>query len=99
MSGLFAECSSLKSLPDISKWNIKNVKYLGGAYLDISSLPLTDIEFWNNINNNEMINGGIFAKCSSLESLPDISKWNTNNVTNMCGIFAKCSSLKSLPDI
>ena len=41
----------------------------------------------------------IFFGCSSLISLPDISKWNTNNVTNMEGLFANCSSLISLPDI
>ena len=34
-----------------------------------------------------------------LSLLPDISKWNTNNITNMSGIFIECSSLKSLPDI
>ena len=38
-------------------------------------------------------------KCSSLKSLPDISKWNTNNVTDMSLLFGECSSLKSLPDI
>ena len=30
---------------------------------------------------------GIFQYCSSLRSLPDISNWNTTNVTNMPGIF------------
>ena len=32
-------------------------------------------------------------------SLPDISKWNTNNIINMSGIFNECSSLLYLPDI
>ena len=36
---------------------------------------------------------------SFLESLPDISNWNTNNVINMNGMFKSCKSLKSLPDI
>ena len=34
MSGLFCGCSSLKKLPDISKWNTKNIiniSYLFGA--------------------------------------------------------------------
>ena len=35
----------------------------------------------------------IFYKCLSLSSLPDISKWNTNNVTNMSYMFSGCSSL------
>ena len=29
----------------------------------------------------------------------DISKWNTNNVTNMDFLFSNCESLSSLPDI
>ena len=41
----------------------------------------------------------MFYGCSSLSSLPDISNWNTNNVTNMWGIFCGCSSLSFLPDI
>ena len=42
---------------------------------------------------------GMFYGCSSLKSLPDISKWNTNNVIDMSLLFFDCSSLKSLPDI
>ena len=42
---------------------------------------------------------GLFSECSLLKSLPDISKWNVNNVTNMRGLFSECSLLKSLPDI
>ena len=42
---------------------------------------------------------GMFYKCESLISLPDISNWNTMNVTNMVGLFYECSSLISLPDI
>ena len=41
----------------------------------------------------------LFSGCSSLKELPDISNWNTNNVTNMCDLFSFCSSLKELPNI
>ena len=41
----------------------------------------------------------MFYECKSLNSLPDISKWNTSNVTNMYSMFYNCSSLKSLPDL
>ena len=37
--------------------------------------------------------------CLLLSSLPDISKWNTDNVIDMNSIFYNCSSLTSLPDI
>ena len=42
---------------------------------------------------------GIFYDCESLKSLPDISKWNTENITNISVIFQDCKSLKSVPDI
>ena len=41
----------------------------------------------------------MFINYKSLESLPDISKWNTKNVNNMSHMFYNCSSLKYLPDI
>ena len=41
----------------------------------------------------------MFTECKSLESLPDISNWNTKKVTDMNQLFTDCFSLKSLPDI
>ena len=41
----------------------------------------------------------IFNKCSQLSSLPDISKWDTNKVTNMSYMLNECNELSSLPDI
>ena len=41
----------------------------------------------------------MFYNCSSLSSFPDISNWDTSNVTNMSEMFDKCLSLSSLPDI
>ena len=35
----------------------------------------------------------MFRGCSSLSSLPDISKWNTSNVTNMSNMFSGCSNI------
>ena len=36
---------------------------------------------------------GLFEKCSSLYSLPDIAEWNTENVIDMSRLFYGCSSL------
>ena len=41
----------------------------------------------------------IFYNCLSLSSLPDISKWNTNDVEDMSGMFWNCIILSLLPDI
>ena len=40
----------------------------------------------------------MFYGCSSLLSLPDISKWNTNNVTYMNYMFYGCALLSSVFD-
>ena len=79
---MFFNCLSLKSLPDISKWNTNNVTNMSGLFVKCSSLKsLPDISKWN--TNNVINMSGLFCECSSLKSLPDISKWNTNNITNM----------------
>ena len=41
----------------------------------------------------------MFAGCKSLISLPDMSKWDMSEVTDISYIFFNCNSLKSLPDI
>ena len=41
----------------------------------------------------------MFDGCSSLSSLPDISKWNINNLNTMSYMFSGCSllSLELIP--
>ena len=98
MKYMFAGCDSLKSFPDISRWNTSNVINMEGIFYMCNSLEsLPDISKWNTSNVINMNN--MFYGCSSLKSLPDISKWNTSNVTHMNLIFYGCRSLKSLPDI
>ena len=41
----------------------------------------------------------MFYGCTSLISLPDLTKWNTSNVIDMSNMFYRCISLISLPDI
>ena len=41
----------------------------------------------------------LFRGCKSLTSLPDLSKWNTNNVINIEYLFSYYEYLSSLPDI
>ena len=54
MRGMFSDCSSLKELPDISKWNISYVNNINKLFYECSSLKeFPDISKWNisNINN------------------------------------------------
>jgi len=41
----------------------------------------------------------MFNLCTSLSSLPDISKWNTNNVTDMSYMFYDCNKIKFSEEI
>ena len=98
LSHMFANCSSLISLPDIYKWEtskITNMNYLFFGCSSLKSLP--DISNWDTSNVIDM--QWMFARCSSLKELPDISKWNMGNVKDLNWMFCGCSSLESLPDI
>ena len=39
----------------------------------------------------------MFFGCKSLSSLPDISKWNTSNVTDMSFMFYECKKSLIIP--
>ena len=41
----------------------------------------------------------MFSFCKSLVKLPDISKWNMNEIKNYSNLFIGCSSLNQIPDI
>ena len=98
MNELFYNCSSLISLPDISRINTKNVIDMSKIFYNCSKLSLlSDISYWNTYNVIDI--NKIFYNCSSLSSIPDISKWNTENLYNIDEMFYNCNSLISLPDI
>ena len=40
---------------------------------------------------------GVFCECSSLKSLPDISKWNINNATKKDLMFYGCNGSLKIP--
>ena len=73
MFAMFAECSSLISLPDICNFDMSKVTNIKRIFYKCSSLTyLPDISKWNTQNINNM--RSIFNGCTSLTSLPDISK-------------------------
>ena len=70
--------------------NCKSLIYLSINY-DNTNPKISFLQIMNSQN--------IFYGCSSLISLPDISKWNISKVNNMSHMFYECNSLVSLPDI
>ena len=88
---------------------VKNNKYNGRLIINNKKKELKE---YLNLRNNEKflvvklkgINyiedmSYMLSECEELESLLDISKWNTNHVINMSYMSCKCESLESLADI
>ena len=104
MNGIFSDCCSLQKLPDITNWfNIKenNINkeekpfYKGALIKEDDNIYAGYLKY----NNTGKIFNYMFYNCSSLQEIPDISKWNIYKVVNIRGLFYGCSSLESLPDI
>ena len=98
---LFSECSLLKSLPDISKWFEISNKNIENNFF-ILKYKNFSIKFNPNIDDNikkDLNLSYVFYNCESLETLPNISKWNIDNAISLKGMFYNCESLKSIPDI
>ena len=70
MSYMFWHCSSLSSLPDISKWNTNNVTNMSYMFPFCSSLSsLPDISKWNTNNVTDMY--AMFDNCKSSLVIPN----------------------------
>ena len=65
------------------EWKSKKIETLQIKLLNIK--PLTNISC-------------MFSHCMALESLPDISKWDIKNVTDMSYMFCSCASSKYIAD-
>ena len=72
----------INNISTIKKYNEENNKDSLLEYLELFKLE------YNYVNLKYM-----FYNCSSLSSLPDISKWNTNNVEEMSEMFNYSYSL------
>ena len=99
MSEMFYRCSSLSSLPDISKWNTNNVTNMSYMFKECSSLSsLPDISKWNTNNITDM--SDMFSGCSSLSSVFDFSKiYKTKSLSYLPGnskIFIKTIKGKTI---
>ena len=61
--------------------NITTVYQMFNGCNNLISLDILDLSKWDTSNVTEL--SCIFSCCSSLSTLPDISRWNVSNVKNM----------------
>ena len=98
MSGLFQNCNSFETLPNISNWDTSNVNNMSWMFYGCKTIT-TVPDLSNNKTSNVVNFSRMFYYCESLMILPDISNWNTSNALYMSFMFYTCKSLYSLPDI
>ena len=95
---MFFNCFCLKSLPDISDWNLKNItSFYAMFYNCISLISLPDISKFDQEKLFDM-NWRIYG-CNSLECLLHINKWETKETPNIDSCFFDSSLISKLEDI
>ena len=79
---MFYNCISLFSLPDISKWNTKNIQKIDFMFSNCSSLiSLPDLSKWDTKNLKDM--KYLLSDCISLSFYPNLNNWNNFNINNI----------------
>ena len=98
MTGIFADCNSLKEIPNIFKWDTTNVETM--KYMFSKCHSLKNISYLQNLNTlNVKDMSGLFEECISLESLSALSNWKTNSLENMNKLFFGCEKLNEISGI
>ena len=89
---MFAGLKGLTNI-DVSSFDTRYAKDIGGMFWGDSSLVTLDLSSFNTKNVTSM--SGLFGGCTSLTNL-DISSFDTSKVWSMSQMFAYCSSLTTI---
>ena len=89
----------IKNNKDKCKIIYENKEYDLIEEFNINNKNINKLEIKLNGINNITNMSCMFYECSSLESLPDISKFDTSNITLINQLFFVYNSLKYLPNI
>ena len=87
LSGAFALCSALTTVPSMAHWETENVTNMSGMFSSASAFN-QPIGSWNTANVTNM--SGMFSSASAFNQ--PIGSWNTANVTSMYGMFTYASA-------
>ena len=99
---MFHQCNSLEEFPFYEKQHeeLNDDKRLDDKLSSNSEITNSDVENISIQNLTKDSDKSFIEYSSFLESIsPDISQWNTSNITNMSHMFDGCLSLKILPNI
>lgn len=98
ISGMFSGAKNLKSVGDLSAWDVSKVRNATSLFSGASSLEsVGDLSGWE---VGEIVNfSNMFRSAESLGSIGDISQWNVKNSTSFYSMFADAKGIKSLGDL
>ena len=79
---LFAGSTGLKTVGDLSHWNVSNVTDMSFMFNNYNGV-IGDLSHWDTSNVTDM--GSMFRYYNGV--IGDLSHWDTSNVTDMSGMF------------
>jgi LPXTG-motif cell wall-anchored protein len=100
MQYMFNNDFKLQHVGLLNHWNTGNVTSMDHMFFNNTSLDRLDVSNWNTSKVTNMFY--TFASDNlntSLQSLGDLSKWDTGNVTTFNGTFSHLAAIKSLGDL
>lgn len=100
MQYMFNNDFKLRHVGLLNHWNTGNVTNMDHMFFNNTSLDRLDVSNWNTSKVTNMFY--TFASDNlntSLQSLGDLSKWDTRNVTTFNGTFSHLAAIKSLGDL
>ena len=102
MASTFARCVLLNTI-DVSGWNVAKCTNFGstavsgwGMFIGCTALDSLDLSAWTFSVASNIRFGSVFASCSDLEYIGDISGWDTQKFTDLQTCFYGCSHLDSV---
>ena len=87
MRNMFYNCEKLKSVGDISNWDVSSVTDMSQMFLGCKYFN-QDISKWDVSNVTDMSH--MFFGCASFNQ--DLSSWDVSSVTRMSRMFSGCHS-------
>ncbi len=83
----FNNSTDRRKLLQITQWGDTPWTSMENAYDGCTNLTITATDIPNLQNVTSM--AVMFARCSSLATIPRLDEWNVSNVTNMYGVFSQ----------
>lgn len=88
---MFANCTGLRSVPELNIQNMNNVEYMFANCFNLLSVPVL------NMKSIGVIAQYMFYECHSLETINGFG--SNHRISNPSSMFVNCSSLKRIPFI